>query len=401
VIPHLTRSARPTGKLWTKHISGHTPAGQRATLLKDLGNLPENARGILSNCACLGEGVDVPVLDGVAFIDPKRSMVDIIQAVGRVIRKAEGKQIGTIVIPVFIDESEDADHVLSQSAFEPVWQVLKALRAHDRRLADELDQLRLSLGRRSKSGGRISLPDNIHLDVPRLLLRDFEQAFYVRTVEQTTDKPLLSIEQILAWADAHKAATGDWPRITSGKVKDTDETWLGIDATLRAGRRGLPGDSSLAKLLAEHRSVRNIMNLPPLTIKQILTWVDAHKGATGDWPKMNSGQVSGTDETWLGIDDSLRAGRRGLPGNSSLPALLAENRDVQNLKGLSQLTVERILEWADSHNAGTGDWPNQFSGGVTGTNETWHAIQHALLVPVSHIFRLDVGVKKAGRDHGD
>ncbi|MFM9961668.1 MAG: hypothetical protein ACKV2Q_10630, partial [Planctomycetaceae bacterium] len=96
--------------------------------------------------------------DGVAFIDPKRSMVDIIQAVGRVIRKAAGKQLGTIVIPVFIDETEDADHVLSQSAFEPVWQVLKALRAHDRRLADELDQLRLSLGKRSKSGGRIKLP---------------------------------------------------------------------------------------------------------------------------------------------------------------------------------------------------------------------------------------------------
>ena len=120
VIPHLTRSARPSEKLWTKHISGHTPAGQRATLLKGLGHLPEDTRGILSNCACLGEGVDVPVLDGVAFMDPKRSMVDIIQAVGRVIRKAAGKPLGTIVIPVFIDESEDADHVLSQSAFEPV-----------------------------------------------------------------------------------------------------------------------------------------------------------------------------------------------------------------------------------------------------------------------------------------
>ena len=60
--------------------------------------------------------------------------LDIIQAVGRVIRKAAGKQLGTIVIPVFIDESEDADHVLSQSAFEPVWQGHKALRVHDRRL---------------------------------------------------------------------------------------------------------------------------------------------------------------------------------------------------------------------------------------------------------------------------
>ena len=111
VISHLKSSARPSGKLWTKHISGETPAGMRATLLKEFADLPEETRGILSNCACLGEGVDVPVLDGVAFIDPKRSMVDIIQAVGRVIRKAAGKQIGTIVIPVFIDESEDADHV--------------------------------------------------------------------------------------------------------------------------------------------------------------------------------------------------------------------------------------------------------------------------------------------------
>ena len=109
MIPHLTRSARPPGKLWTKHISGHTPAGQRATLLKGLGHLPEDTRGILSNCACLGEGVDVRVLDGVAFMDPKRSMVDIIQAVGRVIRKAAGKQLGTIVIPVFIDDAENAD----------------------------------------------------------------------------------------------------------------------------------------------------------------------------------------------------------------------------------------------------------------------------------------------------
>ena len=451
VIPHLTQSARPSGKLWTKHISGHTPAGQRATLLKGLGDLPDGTRGILSNCACLGEGVDVPVLDGVAFIDPKRSMVDIIQAVGRVIRKAEGKQVGTIVIPVFIDESEDADHVLSQSAFEPVWQVLKALRAHDRRLADELDQLRLSLGRRSKSGGRINLPDNIHLDVPRLLLQDFEQAFYVRTVEQTTDKPLLTIEQILEWVDTHKAATEDWPNRNSGPVTGTDELWSTIDAALKGGNRGLPRGSSLAKVLAEHRGVRNQMDLPPLSIKQILAWADEHKAATGnwpgketgaitrtdetwagintalnrgmrgfaggsslakllvkhrgvrnfkalpplnikqimvwvdlhkeatnDWPNQNSGRVRGTDETWLGIDATLRAGRRGLPGGSSLSKLLAEHCGVRNQKDLPDLTTEQILAWMDSYKATTGDWPNPKSGQVTGTDETWARIQDSL-----------------------
>ena len=378
VIPHLTRSARPSGKLWTKHISGHTPAGQRATLLKGLGNLPDDTRGILSNCACLGEGVDVPVLDGVAFIDPKRSMVDIIQAVGRVIRKAEGKRIGTIVIPVFIDESEDADHVLSQSAFEPVWQVLKALRAHDRRLADELDQLRLSLGSRSKSGGRINLPDNIKLDVPRLLLRGFVQAFYVRTVEQTTDKPALTIEQILMWADAHRAKTGEWPKKESGQVSGTDETWLGIDASLRRGRRGLQVIWSLAKLLTEHRGVKNPMNLPPLTIEQILGWVDAHKAATGDWPTRKSGKIAEANETWSGVSTALVEGLRGLPCGSSLTKLLAAHRKVRNPMNLPPLNVEQILAWADANKAATGDWPDQKSGQVAGTDETWPGIDDSL-----------------------
>ncbi|MCE9529684.1 MAG: DEAD/DEAH box helicase family protein [Planctomycetes bacterium] len=379
VIPHLTRSARPSGELWTRHISGHTPASLRATLLKGLGDLPDGTRGILSNCACLGEGVDVPVLDGVAFIDPKRSMVDIIQAVGRVIRRAEGKQIGTIVIPVFIDETEDADDVLSQSAFEPVWQVLKALRAHDRRLADELDQLRLSLGRRPKSGGKIRLPENIHLDVPRLLLDGFEQAFYVRTLERTTDRPALTIEQILAWVDAHTAAMGDWPKMNSGQVTGTEETWLGIDDSLRSGRRGLPGNSSLPKLLAEHRGVRNHYDLPDLSVPVILAFVDAHKEATGDWPKMNSGQVTDTGETWAIIDGALRGGGRGLQGGSSLATLLAEHRDVRNLKGLPPLTITQIFAWADTHKEATGDWPDQYSGQVAETSETWHAIQHALV----------------------
>ncbi len=202
VIERMSPAAKPSGELWTGHISGQTPAGRRSTLLTVFGNLPQGNRAILSNCACLGEGVDVPVLDGVAFIDPKRSMIDIIQAVGRVIRKADDKKIGTVVIPVFVDETEDADHALANSAIEPVWQVLKALRAHDQELANELDELRLKLGARSPGGGKIRLPDKIKVDVPTLVLEDFEQAFYVRTVEETTRKPALTEEMILQWADA-------------------------------------------------------------------------------------------------------------------------------------------------------------------------------------------------------
>jgi hypothetical protein len=282
------------------------------------------------------------------------------------------------VIPVFIDETEDADHVLSQSAFEPVWQVLKALRAHDRRLADELDQLRLSLGRQSKPGGRISLPDNIHLDVPRLLLRDFEQAFYVRTVEQTTEKPSLTIEQILAWADEYKAATGEWPTRGSGQVPGTDETWARIDNALKRGGRTLPRGSSLANVLAEHRGVRNIKDLPSLAVEQILGWIDDYKEATGEWPTRASGQITGRDETWSRIDSALWTGLRGLPGGSSLAKLLAEHRGLRNMADLPSLTIDQILSWADAHNAATGRWPTTKSGLVPGTNESWLGIDRAL-----------------------
>ena len=67
-------------------------------------------RGLLSNARCLGEGVDVPSIDGVAFIDPRHSTIDIIQALGRAIRKAPDKKVGTVVVPVFIptDATPDA-----------------------------------------------------------------------------------------------------------------------------------------------------------------------------------------------------------------------------------------------------------------------------------------------------
>ena len=87
----------------------------------------------------------MPTLDGVAFIDPKRSEIDIAQAVGRAIRLADGKTIGTIVIPVFIDTDEpNPDVILDDSAFKPVWDVLLALRSHDEELAQQLPGLRPS-----------------------------------------------------------------------------------------------------------------------------------------------------------------------------------------------------------------------------------------------------------------
>jgi superfamily II DNA or RNA helicase len=379
VIEKLRPSNRPSGRLWARHVSGETAASKRASLLKELGDLPKGTRGLISNCACLGEGVDVPALDGVAFIDPKGSVVDIIQAVGRVIRKSPNKKIGTIIIPVFVDESEDADHALENSAFDPVWQVLKALRAHDRRLADELDELRTALGKQAGGGRRIKLPANVVLDVPRLLLKDFEQAFYVRAVMAATERPPLTIEQILAWADEHKQRTGKWPSVLSGAIPGSDEAWQRIDSCLCKGLRGLPSGLSVAKLLSQCRGARNRNDLPTLTYEQVVEWADAHHRQHGKWPSNMSNEViEGTDESWRNVAAAMRIAGRGLPYATTLADLLARERAVPNVQNLPALTVKTILRWADQYRKLHGKWPEVKSGRVPGRPESWASVDNYL-----------------------
>ncbi|MGH3556439.1 Helicase associated domain protein [Mycobacterium sp.] len=183
VIAWMPAHQRPTGKLWSDYASGEMPAGQRTVLLQHLRRLDTGQRGLLANARCLAEGVDVPTLDGVAFIDPRRSEVDIVQAVGRAIRHAPDKTVGTIVIPVFIDTDEDPEIALDDSAFKPVWDVIKALRSHDDELGEELDEVRRELGRQ---GRQPRLPAKIHLDLPEAVDIDFARAFDVCLVNQTT-----------------------------------------------------------------------------------------------------------------------------------------------------------------------------------------------------------------------
>ena len=183
VIAWMPPRQRPTGHVWADFASGEMPAGERHALLQRLGSIDDGERGLIANARCLAEGVDVPTLDGVAFIDPRRSEVDIVQAIGRAIRLAPDKTVGTIVLPVFIDTDVDAEIALDGSAFKPVWDVIKALRSHDDEIGEQLDELRRQQGRQRQ---RPRLPGKIHLDLPARVSLDFARAFDVRLVEQTT-----------------------------------------------------------------------------------------------------------------------------------------------------------------------------------------------------------------------
>jgi hypothetical protein len=176
-------------------------------------------------------------------------------------------------------------------------------------------------------------------------------------------RPTLTEDQILAWADAHHALKGRWPRKDSGFVPGSwTQRWSGIDSALQKGLRGLQGGSSLARLLAARRGVRNKKGLPHLTIRHILRWADLYHATHGAWPqpKTKPGGIPGTNgETWLAVDTALRVGQRGLPGGSSLSQVLADHRGVRNIADLPPLPVEQVLAWADAFHERTGEWPKQ------------------------------------------
>ncbi len=128
----------------------------------------------------------MPTLDGVAFIDPpRRSEVDIVQAVGRAIRRSNDKIVGTIVIPVFIDVDEDPEIALDDSVFfKPVWDVIKALRSHDEELGGTARRAASAVG--GAAGGKARIPAKIRFDLPATVDTDFADAFDVCLVENTT-----------------------------------------------------------------------------------------------------------------------------------------------------------------------------------------------------------------------
>jgi hypothetical protein len=131
-------------------------------------------------------------------------------------------------------------------------------------------------------------------------------------------RPTLHIGDILAWADAHRERTGRFPNRDSGAIGDASgETWTAVDVGLKAGRRGLPGGSSLARLLAERRGARNRTSICQLSVNGILQWVDRHKARTGLWPRNTSGPVAESPgDSWNAIDRALRSGGRGVGGRS-------------------------------------------------------------------------------------
>ncbi len=131
------------------HVDGTFDALRRNGLLDWLkADASENTCRILSNARCLSEGVDVPSLDAVLFLNPRKSIIDVVQSVGRVMRRAEGKKYGYIILPIGIPADVSPEEALKDNEkYKVVWQVLQALRAHDDRFNATVNQIELNKNR--------------------------------------------------------------------------------------------------------------------------------------------------------------------------------------------------------------------------------------------------------------
>ncbi|WP_430786957.1 Helicase associated domain protein [Actinoplanes sp. G11-F43] len=181
-------------------VHGQMPAADRADTLTWLGADQDTQVRVVSSARCLTEGIDVPSVDAVMFADKRTSIIDIIQAVGRVLRPAPGKRYGNIIIPVSLPADLDDDTGLALSEFGHVWAVLRGLRAHDQRLAEELDAAVRDGVRR---GRRRAPTDRVHFLLPDGL---DEVAVQLRLVEEVGSR----------WEKFYTAAT-DWAAANPGR----------------------------------------------------------------------------------------------------------------------------------------------------------------------------------------
>ena len=252
--------------LEVKHIDGKSDALSRAQSIQWLRDGATGDTGclMLTNARCLTEGVDVPALDAIVFCTPRKSQIDVVQAVGRVMRRAEGKDIGYVVLPVLVDEGKSASDALEGSAFKEVWSVLRALRSHDERLdvivnsADLAQAGKLPVrvldvtekGKRQATGDGAGVGEQLQLEldlynkVASVLVDKVGDRQHWKRWGKRTASIAKDVEAEIERARKRNGLKKVWAEFAS----DIREQ-IGV---AESGDHASPSDSELAQMLAQH-----------------------------------------------------------------------------------------------------------------------------------------------------
>ncbi|RRD05025.1 helicase [Arachnia propionica] len=238
-----------------RHVDGTMNALVRARELGWLkADVPDGECRILTNARCLSEGVDVPALDAVMFLSPRSSAVDVVQSVGRVMRKAPGKEFGYIILPVAVPAGVAPEQALSDNKrFKVVWEVLNALRAHDDRFESVIQSIELN-GGKDPSGTVIvdtSGAASGAAQLPLFALEQWRDAIYSRIVSRVGSR-----EYWDRWAaDVAEMSAAQVARINALLAQADEEVTARFEQFL-AGLRGNLNDSitrdDAVSMLSQH-----------------------------------------------------------------------------------------------------------------------------------------------------
>jgi superfamily II DNA or RNA helicase len=147
----FNKAFRSFGHVDSFHVSGATATGTRSKLIKEFA---EKKRALITNARCLTEGVDVPDIDCVLFADPRRSAVDIVQAVGRALRPSPGKKMGYVIVPILHDAKVKPEKILESEDFQEILSTLRALASNDDRIIEYFREI--ANGKKRPRGGSVT-----------------------------------------------------------------------------------------------------------------------------------------------------------------------------------------------------------------------------------------------------
>ncbi len=253
-----------------RHVDGTQNVLERNQKLNWLREEPGDYRcRVLSNVRCLSEGVDVPALDAVIFLQPRKSQVDIVQSVGRVMRKPPGKKYGYIILPIPVPLDEDAEKALDRHEhYRVVWDVLQALRSHDDRFNLEINQLELNdepsdrilvdvVGQDEEVSAKLS--EKIEAQQQSLDIGAWRDAILARIVLKCGDRRYWE-----KWAkDVSEIAQFSKKRIEAQVKKmeeKKDETFNNFLASLRHNLNPAVSQADAIDMLSQHIVTRPVFN---------------------------------------------------------------------------------------------------------------------------------------------
>ena len=168
----ITEKFPDLAKVDCHHVSSKIPTSKRATILRDFA---ESKKGLITNARCLTEGVDIPSVDCVLFADPRRSTVDIVQAAGRAMRKADGKKFGYIIVPMIVPDDVDIDEFADGTEFKEVVRTIRPLAVNDDRIVEYFRAV--SEGKKPKGGGPIVIDGAVKLP------QKIDEKAFVKSIE--------------------------------------------------------------------------------------------------------------------------------------------------------------------------------------------------------------------------